>query len=428
MIKHRKKLVSGKLSAEKRKALQIIEAGLEAANVAAAVKKAKLPALGKFNNIYVIGYGKASALMAEELEKRLGAKISKGAVVSTRKAKTKRIKGFKGTHPIPSTANVRAAKEIAAICEKGTRKDLVIALVSGGGSALLTLPAEGITLSDLKKTTSLLIRSKATIGEINAVRKHLSQVKGGKLAEKAEPAKLHALIVSDVVGNDLSVIASGATSADKSTLRVARNVLKRHRLLEKIPKPVLKHLRSAKNETPKRTRGCENKIVLDNMVSLNAMQKKARSLGFKAVVQSSELEGEASHVGRFLVRKAEVLAHKHRKPIALIAGGETTVTLRERGKGGRNQEMVLGSVADLSRMKNAVFASIGSDGIDGDSRAAGAIATSATLKEAKSKRMDVKKFLARNDSNGFFRKLNGEIVTGYTETNVMDFQLVLAWP
>lgn len=425
MIENKTKLLKGKFKTQRAKALKIIQAGLESVRVEKAIKKAKLPNLKEFDKIYVIGFGKASALMAETLEKRLGNRIEDGAVVSVRKAKTKRIQGFKGTHPLPSNENVKATEKIIEIIEKARRNDLVIALISGGGSALLTLPAKGITLTELREVNSLLIHSDVEIRELNTVRKHLSGVKGGLLIKKASPARLHAFIVSDVIGNDLSVIASGATVRDESTLRQAKNVLRKHGLWSKVPKSVQRHLIRPANETPKRIRRCENTIILDNSTALKAMQKKARELGFKAIVCSSELDGNTHHVGRFIVRKAAILSHSSAKPIALICGGETTLIVKGRGKGGRNQEMVLNVLKDLEKIKGAVFVSIGSDGIDGNSSAAGAIADSSTLQKAKGKKLKLERFLKKNDSNSFFKKVNGEIITGNTETNVMDLQLVL---
>tara|TARA_Y100000310_G_scaffold345252_1_gene463136 strand:+ start:4154 stop:5398 length:1245 start_codon:yes stop_codon:yes gene_type:complete len=409
----------------KKQARQIIKTGLDAVEVKGAVKKAKLPSLEKFENVYVVGFGKASAAMAEALEQKVGTQIRDGVVVSIRKAKTTCIKSFKGTHPIPSAANLKATEQIIKVTEKAGKKDLIIALISGGGSALLAKPAQGITLSEMQKVSSLLIRSKADITEINTVRKHLSQVKGGQLAKKIAPAKLHALIVSDVIKDDLSIIASGPTVGDKTTLRDAVGLLRRHGLWDKIPKSVRKHLGGKSSETPKTVRNCSNNIILNNKIALKAMHKKAKALGFKSLIYSSEVEGEAEHVGRFLMRKALALKGKGKKPIALIAGGETTVTITGKGKGGRNQEMVLGALGELQYAGNAVFISIGSDGIDGKSNAAGAIADSSTLQTARKKKLNPAKFLARNDSNSFFKKVKGEIVTGYTETNVMDLHIIL---
>jgi len=418
MIKNKGALVKGKFSRERRKALQIIEEGLEAVQVKGAVKRAKLPDLRKFDKVYVVAFGKASAKMAEAMEERLGDRIADGAVVSIRKAKTKRIKPFKGTHPVPSPANVRAAKKIVEIVEKAGKKDLVIALVSGGGS---------LTISDMKRVTSLLLKSTAKIKEINAVRKHLSQVKGGRLAKMAYPGKLVALQISDVFGDDVAFMASGATCPDKSTRQQAMRVLKRHRLWSKVPESVRKHLQKREAETPNKLKLCSNIVIVNNQLALKAMRKKARQLGFKPLIYSNELDGEAEHLGRFLVRKASTLRERSKKPVALIAGGETTVTMTGKGTGGRNQEIVLGAVRDLEKAGKAVFVSVGSDGIDGNSRAAGAIADSETMERARDKKLNPRNILARNDSNTFFKKVKGEIVTGYTETNVMDLQLILLW-
>ena len=427
MIKNKGALVSGKFARERKKALQIIEEGLKAVQVKGEVKKAKLPDLRKFDKVYVVAFGKASAKMAEAMEERLGNRITDGAVVSIRKAKTKRMKAFKGTHPVPSAANVKAAEYIVEIVEKAKEKDLVIALVSGGGSALLTLPAKGLTISDMKRVTTLLLRSTAKIKEINAVRKHLSQVKGGRLAKLAYPARLVALQISDVFGDDVAFMASGATCPDKSTRHLAIKVLKRHRLWGKVPKSVREHLQKKEAETPNKLKLCNNIVIVNNQLALKAMQKKARGLGFKPLIYSNELDGEAEHLGRFLLRKAFNLRERTKKPIALIAGGETTVTITGKGTGGRNQEVVLGAVRDLEKAGKTVFVSVGSDGIDGNSKAAGAIADSGTMETARVKKLSPRNFLARNDSNTFFKKVKGEIVTGYTETNVMDLQLLILW-
>jgi len=410
-----------------KKALQIIEAGLKAVETGNAVKKAKLPKLKRFEKVYVVGFGKAAAATAEALEKRLGKRISDGAVVSTRKARTKRIRSFVGTHPLPSKKNVEATKKILEIAEKAGSKDLVVCLASGGGSALLALPAEQVCVRELARTSKLLIQSKATIREINCVRKHLSRIKGGQLMQAAYPAKMHTLVVSDVVGNDPAIIASGPTVGDKSTFKQAISVIKKYRLWKKAPAKVRLHLsqgaRRILQETPKPGnkifRKARNEIVLNNTAALKAMQRKAKALGLNAVIYSSRLQGEARKTGR----KLAAIAGKKRKPTAIIAGGETTVEVKGKGLGGRNQELVLGSLEKLAGMEKAVLVSIGSDGIDGNSRAAGAIADSKTIR----KRGDWKDFLERNDSNAFFKRVRGEIVTGNTETNVMDLQLLLAW-
>jgi glycerate-2-kinase len=429
MIKNKRGLVGGKLGQERKMALQIIEAGLEAANVRKAVLSAKLPAVEGYENIFAVGFGKASALMAEALEERLGSRIKNGAVISVRAAKTRRIKGLVGSHPLPSSRNVKAAGEIVEIAENAGEKDLVFALISGGGSALLALPAKPVSIGELQKTTGLLVKSRATIREINCVRKHLSAVKGGLLMKAIYPAKLYAIIVSDVVGNELDTIASGPTVPDRSTFKQAQRVLKKYGLWKKAPKSARNRITlGAKGkiaETPKPGdrifKKAKNHIILDNLSALKAMQRKARQLGFNATIYSDRLQGEARETGKKLVR----IAAEKRKPVALLAGGETTVNVKGKGQGGRNQEMVLGSLSALEKAKKAVFVSIGSDGIDGNSRAAGAVADSLTLQAAADKGLNPTKFLEKNDSNSFFKKAKGEIITGYTETNVNDLQLVL---
>ncbi|MBN2067077.1 MAG: DUF4147 domain-containing protein [Candidatus Diapherotrites archaeon] len=413
------------------KALQIVGAGIQAVEVKGAVQSAKLPKLAGFENVYVVGFGKASAAMAEALEKRLGKRIAGGAVVSVRKAKTMRIRSFVGTHPYPSQKNVAAAKKILAIAERAGSNDLVIALVSGGGSSLLALPGKGLNISELRKTNELLIKSKARVDEINIVRKHLSMVKGGLLAKAAYPARVHALIISDAVGDDLETIASAATFGDRSTFKQAAMVLKKYKLWKRVPMNVRKRLtlgaRGKLPETPKPGskifRKVKNEILLNNMVALKAMKENAKKLGLNSVIYSNTVQGEARNVGKKLVKAAG----KRKRPIALLAGGETTVKVVGNGKGGRNQEMVLASLKELEKLEKAIFVSVGTDGIDGKSRAAGAIADSHTLKNSIKKSLNFGDFLRRNDSNSFFKKGKGEILTGPTGTNVMDLQLVLAW-
>jgi len=408
-----------------KKALQIIEAGLKAADVSKAVKEARLPSLNQFENVYVIGFGKACPSMAEALEKRLGRKIKEGCVIGLHKAKTKIIRSFVGIHPFPSKKNIVATKKILSIAKKAGKKDLVIVLESGGGSSLLTMPAKGISLESLAKTNKLLVKSKANIEEINIVRKHLSRVKGGQLMQAVYPARLYSLIVSDVVEDKLSTISSGPTVGDKSSFKQAIQVLKKHKLWSKVSKDVRERLskgiRGKVAETPRLGniifKKAKNRILLNNKVALKAMKEKAKALGFRTEICSNSLRGEAGRIGKKLVSKARA----KKKPFALIAGGETIVDVKGKGVGGRNQEMVLANLKELAKSEKIIFVSIGSDGVDGNSRAAGAIADSKTL----GKRKDWKKFLKRNDSNSFFRKIRGEIVTGLTGTNVMDLQLVL---
>ena len=429
MIKNYDSLIrNSEFPRQTKKALQIVETGIKAVDAKKAIAKTQLPTLKKFDKVFVIGFGKATGEMAQALERRIGENVHKGTIVSIKKAKTKKIQSLVGTHPFPTAKNVKAAKKICSIAEEAGKNDLVICLVSGGGSTLLTLPVKGINLKEMQKTNKLLLHSRATIKEVNCVRKHLSKVKGGRLMEAVQPATLYTITISDVTGDDLETIASGPTTADKTTFKQAINTLKKYRLWNKTPKGVRKHLnKGAKKiipETPKTIfKKVHNKIILNNLVAIKAMKKKANSLGFKPIVYSTTLKGEAKETGKKLV----AVAKKRKAPVAIIAGGETTVKVTGRGKGGRNQELVLGSLKELSKLEKAVFISIGTDGIDGESKAAGAIADSTTLKKALSRKFVPGKYLKRNDSNKFFKKIKGEIITGPTGTNVSDLQLLLCW-
>lgn len=429
MIKNQETLIKNSaFPKQAKKALQIIEAGVKAADAKKAMAKTPLPNLKKFDKVFVIGFGKAAGEMALALEKRMGKNIYKGAIVNTKKVGTKKILSFVGNHPFPTTTNVKAAKKICSIAEEARKKDLVMCLVSGGGSTLLTLPTKGISLNDLQKTNKLLLHSRATIKEINCVRKHLSQVKGGRLMETVQPASLYTITISDVIGDGIETIASGPTTADKTTFKQAINTLKKYKLWNKTPKKVRKQLIQGTKkkipETPRKNfKNVHNKIILKNLDAIKAMEKKAKRLGFRTIVYSDKLKGEARETGKKMV----AIAKKKRKPVAIIAGGETTVKVTGKGKGGRNQELVLGCLKELSQLKNAVLVSIGTDGIDGESKAAGAIADSQTLQKALEKNLVPKKFLEINDSNTYFKKTKGEIVTGSTGTNVSDIQVLLCW-
>lgn len=431
---------------ERKTVLELIEVGLEAIDAKSAIRdnvsldkntlkiKNETVNLKKIKNIFVFGCGKASGLMAEEIEKILGSKLSKGIVISVGNAKTKRIKVVKGTHPIPSKTNLKATEKIVGLARKAKSNDLVICLISGGGSALLCLPAKGISLQQLQKINEMLIKSGAPIGEINTVRKHLSSVKGGLLAKEAFPAEVISLIISDVVDDKIETIASGPTAPDSTTYNDAIQVLKKYNLWDKAAASIRKHLLNGLHrqleETPKQNspvfKNVSNFIVMNNVVALNAIHKRAFELNLNPTIYTSELTGEASRIGEKLVKRAAMTAFESAsRNILFLAGGETSVTVKGRGKGGRNLELVLGAVKELSKTKNAVMASFATDGIDGNSNAAGAIADSDSLKMAEEKGLKIEDFLQNNDSFGFFNKLNDCIYTGYTKTNVMDLQLIL---
>ena len=395
--------------------------------------------LTEYRNIYVLGGGKASGLMAEAIEEILGDKITSGVINvlkgTEKMVKTKKIKINGATHPIPGEEGVNSTKAMLEIARKAGKDDLIIALISGGGSALMPCPADPVTLEDKKIVTNLLLKCGATINEINVVRKHLSEFKGGQLAKTAYPATLVSLIISDVVGDPLDIIASGPTVPDSSTFQDAYNVLKKYNLLNKIPENIKKRIQlglSGKiEETPKPGdkifRNVHNILIASNRTACIAAVKKARELGINSMLLSTYIEGEARHVGAVLAGLAKEI-HNYdtpvKKPAVIVCGGETTVTVVGNGKGGRNQELALGSALKISGLNGIVIASVGTDGKDGTSDAAGAIVDGQTLKRAQKLGLDATKYLADNNSYMFFKKLGDAIFTGTTGTNVNDLIII----
>ena len=447
VIKNAAELLKG--DAEERKlrghCLSLLEACFEAIDVRKALHRElrldgerlrirnKSFDLALFEHIYVAGFGKASGLMAEAVEEILGPRVTGGVVNTVEPANTQKIEVVVASHPLPDENGLKGAQKILDLAKRAGPKDLLICLVSGGGSALLPLPVEGVSLRDKQALTSLLLKSGASIRELNCVRKHLSQVKGGRLAE-ATQATVLSLMVSDVIGDALDVIASGPTAPDESTFAQAVHVLKNHGVWEGCPAGAKKHLLAgmAKKapETPKAGNPCFKRVThvvfLNNRSALQALKSKASELGIHYQVFSDHLSGEARAAGEKLVRELKILSHPNKaRPFALFAAGETTVAVRGRGRGGRNLEVVLGGCGGLGGLENALLCSVGTDGVDGSSDAAGAIATTQTLARAKEKGLDAKKFLAENDSHAFFGKLDDLVLTGYTKTNVMDVQICL---
>jgi hydroxypyruvate reductase len=415
-------------------ALLIFAAALKASDPAEAVRR-HLPSaeqFDKFRKIWLVGAGKASAGMAAAVEQILGDRIS-GGVIATKDghlADTKRTQLRECSHPVPDERGVAAAREILSIAQAATAEDLVICCLSGGASALLPLPAGGITLADKQETTRLLLASGATIHEINAVRKHLSQIKGGQLAAAAYPASVLSLILSDVIGNNLDVIGSGVTAPDSSTYAYAAAVLRKYGLLDRVPLAVRVRLTDPSSpETPKqenpafgRTR---NVIVGSNDLALTAAADQARALGYNSMILSSFIEGETRDVAGVHAAIAKEMVAYNRplaRPACVVSGGETTVTILGEGKGGRNQEFALAAAIDITGMTNVCILSAGTDGTDGPTDAAGAICDGGTL----GRRPDAPDFLARNDSYSYFKSLGDLVMTGPTGTNVMDVRIVLA--
>ncbi len=396
--------------------------------------------LSAISRVFVVGAGKASAPMAQVLETVLEDRIVAGWV-NVRygyAVPTEKIYIHEAGHPIPDESGVKGAKEILRILSDTKEDDLVIALISGGGSALLTFPAERISLKDLQLVNQLLLASGATINEINAVRKHLSRVKGGQLARAAHPASLVTLILSDVVGNPLDVIASGPTVPDTTTFADAWDVLERYDLVEKAPHAVVERIRGGMEgvvpETPKpgdevfgRTR---NVIVADNSVAARAAADEAAALGFHPLILTTFLEGEAREVGRVVAALAKEEAMHGRPaslPACLILGGETTVTLRGTGKGGRNQELALAAALAIRGLDGIAIASLGTDGSDGPTDAAGGLVDGSTVARGEKHGLSAEEYLQNNDSYHFLAAVGDLLKTGPTRTNVNDLVFVCVW-
>jgi glycerate-2-kinase len=395
--------------------------------------------LKKFKNIYVIGGGKASGSMAEALEQVLGNRITNGLVNVPRSSKNKTdiIKLHEASHPIPDEAGVEGTRRMLKIAEQAKEDDLVICLISGGGSSLMPLPRGKISIADKKKITNVLLKCGATINEINTVRKHISDFKGGWLAKKAYPSSILNLILSDVVGDPLDFIASGPTVPDSTTFSDAVKVLKKYRLWSKAPASIRKVLSDGEKglipETPKANdeafKRVYNVVVGNNRLASLAAQKYLKSEGLNTLLLTSTLEGEARHVGIMLasiVHEVSVSGTPVPKPAGIIAGGETTVTVTGKGLGGRNQEIALAAAQKLNDMNGVVVASLSTDGVDGPTDAAGAIADGKTLVRAAKMGLTPEEYLAENDSYHFFSKLGDLIFTGPTGTNVNDVSVIVA--
>jgi glycerate 2-kinase len=397
--------------------------------------------LSKFDRIVVIGGGKATGGMALGLERILGDKITAGIVNIPDNLKPipacQLVRLRRASHPIPSPEGVKGVEMMLRLVGQPSASDLVICLLSGGGSALLPMPAKGLSLADLQKTTELLLNSGAEIQEINVVRKHLSETAGGRLAQKLCPATVISLIISDVDGDDLDSIASGPTAPDWSTYADAKRVLRKYELVDKVPGRVRKVLedgvRGRVRETPKVTSSVfdrvHNFVVGTNELSCRAASDELRKKGYSTMVLTTRIEGEAKEVGKLLsgllvemLRRSLPMA----PPACIIAGGETTVAVRGRGVGGRNQELCLSVALGIDGLPDAHFASIGTDGLDGRTNAAGAIVDGETVNRARVKGLDPELYLRENDSHTFFKKVGGLMLTGATGTNVNDVMIAMA--
>ncbi|MCP4403914.1 MAG: glycerate kinase [bacterium] len=429
---------------------EIFRAGLRAVDPAAAIKKfvrlesgvlhvgSSHYALEAFQNIYVVGGGKAGASMAKALEDILGKRITRGwvNVKYEHLAPADIVTIHEAGHPVPDEAGVLGTRKLIELLETCTEDDLVLCVISGGGSALLPAPAEGISLEEKQEVTKILLRCGATINEINRVRKHISAIKGGQLARIAAPATLVSLILSDVVGDPLETIASGPTVPDRHSFRECLAILEKYAIRNEIPAPVLDRLTRGDageiEDTPKpgdplfeKTR---NLIVAGNTPAAQAAADKAKELGYHPMILSTCIEGETKEVAKVhtaILKEILQSGNPLAPPACLISGGETTVTLQGEGLGGRNQEFVLAAAAEIAGLQNVLVLSAGTDGTDGPTDAAGAFADGQTIARAEELQLDSFVYLQHNDSYHFFDALDDLLKTGPTNTNVMDLRILL---
>jgi len=447
IIKNKKELLSHGNREGRRIALNVIEYALKTVDPYKAVRKSVLidngrlvvgylkHDLSEIRDIYVVGAGKGTLRIAQALEDILGNRIKRGIIIEkqVQGAKLETIKVVGGGHPIPDEAGKEGAKEIVQLAESAQEDDLVFVCITGGCSALMPLPVEGISLEDKKRVTDLLLKSGATIDEMNAVRKHISAIKGGRLAKYIYPAEVINLIVIDEVAG----LPWGPTVPDTTTFEDAIGALKKYDLWEKVPDSVRKHLQRGLSdpslETPKpkdfESLKVHNVILANNQIACEAAKKRAEELGFNSMILSTVLEGESREVGIVLAGIAKEIERRKRPlepPCVLISGGETTVTIvGEAGEGGRNQELTLASSLRIDGSKNIVITSIGTDGTDGPTDIAGGIVDGYTLRRTREKGIDAFKNLMKHNSSYVFRQLKDAIFTGPTGTNVMDLTLVV---
>lgn len=424
----------------RRDARRCLDAALRAVDperlVTEALRDEILPA---GSSVLLVAVGKAAAAMTRGACAVIGDGIAQGIVLAPRGAggaAPPPLQTFHGGHPVPDESGVAGAQAILDLVRGAGRSDQILLLLSGGGSALMTLPPDNITLADVRTVTAQLLAAGAPIEDLNCVRKHLDRLKGGQLAREAAPAQVLALVLSDVVGDPLDVIASGPVSPDPTTYADAINVLERYGVWENTPPSVRDQLEAGRAgdvpETPKRGERpfarVRARLVGRGRTAAEAALAEASRLGYEPHLLSDSLTGEAREVGRSLAgigRRVRDAGVPLPPPACLAAAGETVVTVRGDGLGGRNQELALAAVLALENADGVIVASMGTDGIDGPTDAAGALATWTTVARARQLGLDPRAALERNDSYPFFRALGDLIVTGPTGTNVMDLQLVL---
>jgi len=394
--------------------------------------------LDAFDKILVIGVGKGSALMAKAIEDVLGERITAGLITVKYGyiESLRRIEICEAGHPLPDKKGMLCAERILKLALSADGKTLVMCLISGGGSALLPLPAVRLTLEDKQQTTEVLLRCGATIHEINTLRKHISNIKGGRLALAIYPATMVSLLLSDVVGDDLDCIASGPCVADATTFADCLNIVQKYHLEELLPQAVYQYFKDGAvgciKETPKPGDRifdqCQNVIIANNSLALEQAALKAVELGYDVLLQSEPVTGEARDVAVAhveYVKKLQSRCSDGDSPLCVISGGETTVSINGKGLGGRNQEYALAAAISLEGTKDVTLLSAGTDGTDGPTDAAGAFADESTMQRARTLELDACSFLDNNDSYHFFDQLEDLYKTGPTNTNVMDLQIFL---
>ena len=398
--------------------------------------------LNAYRDIVAIGIGKASSKMGAAVEDILKERLS-GGIVVTKYGHAERLKGIQvieAGHPIPDENSVAGAEAIYRIASRADENTLIINLISGGGSSLLSLPAEGVTLGDKQETTRVLLESGADIREINCVRKHISRVKGGRFAHAAFPARMINIILSDVVGDRLDSIASGIAVPDDTTYAQAVGIVDKYRIRSVLPASVVSLLESGKAgknpDTPKQGDHVFDRVLNillgNNLAACRAARDHGTYLGYRSFLLTSMLTGEAREAARFFAAVARDIRRctsDFAKPALVVSGGETTVTVKGDGKGGRNQEMALSFLNDFQEaqddMEGIHFLSAGTDGTDGPTDAAGALVGPGLLHRVRSSGLNTGAYLEKNDSYHFFQKAGGLFVTGPTNTNVCDIQLLI---
>jgi hydroxypyruvate reductase len=394
--------------------------------------------LKSFDKIFLVGTGKASNSMAQAVEEIFGNWMTKGLITTKygHLLPLKKTEIIEAGHPIPDQNGYEGAKKIKNLLKKSGPKDLVLFLLSGGGSALLPFPADGIGLKEKQQVTQLLLDCGADIKEINTIRKHISQMKGGWLAKWAYPSTVIGFILSDVVGDQLDVIGSGPTVPDLSTFEEVWEIIKKYDLLNEISPSIQKHLQlgkeGEKEETPKPGEvvfeKVYNSLIGSNILALRAAEKEAKFLGFNTLILSSSIVGETRESALFhsaIAKEVISSGNPIPTPACILSGGETTVTIKGTGLGGRNQEFALAGAIEISGIEKVVLLSGGTDGTDGPTDATGAMADHTTVDRANSMGMDPKAYLKDNNAYPFFKKLGDLLITGPTHTNVMDVRILL---